>query len=150
MDQDAFRRTYREMNERHCAFEKSLMARHCDCSQAKKICIAEREGVHCISDEAQQQCLELLDTLRLQARFALKSNNDNEVLPHGKAMRLQVGGLRGLFSALHPDQPIPDAIEDVFELINQAKETYRRLDNFPYQTLIQQVSAYKGRQRGKK
>ncbi|MCU7814315.1 MAG: hypothetical protein KZQ89_07085 [Candidatus Thiodiazotropha sp. (ex Lucinoma kastoroae)] len=150
MDQDAFRRTYREMNERHCAFEKSLMARHCDCSQAKKICIAEREGVHCLSDEAQQQCLELLDTLRLQARFALKSNNDNEVLPHGKAMRLQVGGLRGLFSALHPDQSIPDAIEDVFELINQAKETYQRLDNFPYQTLIQQVSAFKGRQRGKK
>ncbi|MCM8854458.1 MAG: hypothetical protein LC541_02325 [Candidatus Thiodiazotropha sp.] len=150
MDQDAFRRTYREMNERHCAFEKSLMARHCDCSQAKKICIAEREGVHCLSDEAQQQCLELLDKLRLQARFALKSNNDNEVLPHGKAMRLQVGGLRGLFSALHPDQSIPDAIEDVFELINQAKKTYQRLDNFPYQTLIQQVSAYKGRQRGKK
>ncbi|MCU7930624.1 MAG: hypothetical protein KZQ90_07485 [Candidatus Thiodiazotropha sp. (ex Codakia rugifera)] len=150
MDQDAFRRTYREMNERHCAFEKSLMTRHCNCSQAKKICIAEREGVHCISDEAQQQCLELLETLRHQARFALKSNNDNEVLPHGKAMRLQVGGLRGLFSALYPDQQIPDAIDDVFGLINQAKETYEKLDNFPYQILIQQVSAYKGRQRGNK
>ncbi|MCG7864897.1 MAG: hypothetical protein B6D70_01125 [gamma proteobacterium symbiont of Stewartia floridana] len=147
MDQDAFRRTYREMNERICAYEKSLLSRHCDCSQAKKICIAEREGVHCISDEANAQCLELLENLRHQARFALKSNNDNEVLPHGKAMRLQVGGLRGLFSVLYPDQTTPEVIEDVFQLISRAKAEFNSLDNLPFQTLIQHVSAYQGRRR---
>ncbi|MCG8055680.1 MAG: hypothetical protein JAY94_08315 [Candidatus Thiodiazotropha endolucinida] len=147
MDQDAFRRTYREMNERFCAYEKSLLSRHCDCSQAKKICIAEREGVHCISDEANAQCLELLENLRHQARFALKSNNDNEVLPHGKAMRLQVGGLRGLFSVLYPDQTTPEVIEDVFQLISRAKAEFNSLDNLPFQTLIQHVSAYQGRRR---
>ena len=147
MDQDAFRRTYREMNERHCAYEKSLLSRHCECSQAKKLCIAEREGVHCLSDEAQEQCLDLLEALRHQARFALKSNNEQEVLPHGKAMRLQVGGLRGLYSALYPDQPTPECIEDVYGLIKLAKETYGGLESLPYQTLIQQVSAYQGRRR---
>ncbi|MCG8042024.1 MAG: hypothetical protein AB2688_08440 [Candidatus Thiodiazotropha taylori] len=147
MDQDAFRRTYREMNERFCAYEKSLLSRHCDCSQAKKICIAEREGVHCISDEANAQCLELLENLRHQARFALKSNNDNEVLPHGKAMRLQVGGLRGLYSVLYPDQTTPEVIEDVFQLISRAKAEFNSLDNLPFQTLIQHVSAYQGRRR---
>ncbi|MES9832843.1 MAG: hypothetical protein ABW157_02695 [Candidatus Thiodiazotropha sp. LLP2] len=147
MDQDAFRRTYREMNERFCAFEKSLLSRKCDCSQAKKICIAEREGVHCCSDDANAQCLELLEKLRHQARFALKSNNDKEVLPHGKAMRLQVGGLRGLYSALYPDESIPECIEDVFGLINQAKAEFRGLDTLPFQTLIQHVSAYEGRRR---
>ncbi|MCG7905665.1 MAG: hypothetical protein N0E59_09980 [Candidatus Thiodiazotropha taylori] len=147
MDQDAFRRTYREMNERFCAYEKSLLSRHCDCSQAKKICIAEREGVHCISDEANAQCLELLKNLRHQARFALKSNNDNEVLPHGKAMRLQVGGLRGLYSVLYPDQTTPEVIEDVFQLISRAKAEFNSLDNLPFQTLIQHVSAYQGRRR---
>ncbi|MBT2970491.1 MAG: hypothetical protein B6D72_09940 [gamma proteobacterium symbiont of Ctena orbiculata] len=148
MDQDAFRRTYREMNERICAYEKSILSRHCGCSQSKKLCIAEREGVHCVSDEALQQCLELLDKLRHQARFALKSNDDRSVLPHGKAMRLQVGGLRGLFSAIYPDQPIPELIDDVFDLINRATTAYGKLENLPFQTLIQQVSAYKGRQRG--
>jgi hypothetical protein len=147
MDQDAFRRTYREMNERHCAYEKSLLSRHCDCCQAKKIYIAEREGVHCLSDEAQQQCLDLLESLRHQARFALKSNNEQEVLPHGKAMRLQVGGLRGLFSALYPTQPLPEHIKDVYSLIKQATTTYGILEPLPYQTLIQQVSAYQGRPR---
>lgn len=148
MDQDAFRRTYREMNERICAYEKSILSRHCTCSQSKKLCIAEREGVHCVSDEALQQCQELLETLRHQARFALKSNDDKAVLSHGKTMRLQVGGLRGLFTAIHPEHPIPELIDDIFELINKATTLYGRLENLPYQTLIQQVSAYKGRQRG--
>jgi hypothetical protein len=148
MDQDAYRRTYREMNERICAYEKSILFRHCGCSQSKKLCIAEREGIHCLSDDALQQCQELLKTLRQQARFALKSNLEKGALPHAKAMRLQVGGLRGLFSALHPKHPIPEPIDDVFSLINHATSVYGRLENLPYQTLIQQVSAYKGRQRG--
>ena len=147
MDQDAFRRTYRELNERFCVYEKSVLSRKCSCSMAKKLCIAEREGVHCTSDDAQEQCQEFIEQLRQQARFALKSNNDRAVLPHGQAMRLQVGGLRGLYVALHEDQPIPDNIEDVFGLISQAKAEFDGLDKLPYQKLIQQVAAYQGRQR---
>jgi hypothetical protein len=150
MDQDAYRRTYREINERACAYEKSLLSHHCACSQAKKVCIAEREGVHCLSDEAQEQCLELLETLRRQARFTLKSNNEKEVLPHGKAMRLQVGGLRGLYLALSPGETeMPNCIDDVYALINQAREVFNGLENLPYQVLIQQVAAYQGRPRGR-
>ncbi|MET0026826.1 MAG: hypothetical protein ABW101_04250 [Candidatus Thiodiazotropha sp.] len=147
MDQDAYRRTYREMNERFCAYEKSMLSLQCQCSQAKKICIAEREGVHCLSDEAQNQCLELQSALRQQARFALKTNNDRAVLPHAQAMRLQVGGLRGLHAALFPDTPMPPRIEDVYGLISQARETFGSLENLPFQILIQHVSAYQGRRR---
>lgn len=150
MDQDAYRRTYREINERACVYEKSLLSRHCSCSQSTKVCIGEREGVQCISDEAQTQCIELQETLRKQARFTLKSNDEKGMLPHGKAMRLQVGGLRGLFLVLHPDaQEIPDCIEDVYGIINRAKEIFGGLDSLPYQILIQQVAAYRGRGRGR-
>jgi hypothetical protein len=147
MDQDAYRRTYREMNERFCAYEKCVLSQQCRCSQAKKICIAEREGVHCLSDEAQNQCLELQSALRHQARFALKTNNDRAVLPHAQAMRLQVGGLRGLHAALFPESPLPPSIEDVNGLICRAKEIYGSLENLPFQLLIQHVSAYQGRRR---
>jgi hypothetical protein len=149
MDQDAYRRTYREINERPCVYEKSLLARQCGCSQSKKVCIAEREGIHCVSDDAQAQCNELMEALRKQARFALKSNDNKGVLPHGKAMRLQVGGLRGLFLVLHPEQQVPpDPIDDIYTLISQAQATFGGLDNLPYQVLIQQVAAYQGRTRG--
>ena len=151
MDQDAYRRTYREINERPCVYEKCVLTHHCSCSQANKVCIAEREGVNCRSDEAQEQCIELLETLRKKARFALKSNNDKEVLPHGKAMRLQVGGLRGLFLALTPDTAAPpDCLEDIYGLINRAKEVFNGLENLPYQLMIKEVAAYQGRPRGKR
>lgn len=149
MDQDAFRKTYREINERECAYEKSLLSRHCTCTQARKVCIAEREGVHCTSDEAQEQCIELLENLRRQARFALKENNEKESLPHGKAMRLQVGGLRGLYLAVHTEEEEPpQAIDDVYGLIGQAIEKYDSLSQLPYPLLIKQVAAFQGRMRG--
>jgi hypothetical protein len=150
MDQDAFRRTYRELNERVCVYEKSILSRKCNCSMAKKLCIAEREGVHCTTDEAQQQCEEFLEALRHHARFALKSNDERAVLPHGQAMRLQVGGLRGLYLVLHKDQQIPENIDDVHGLLSQANAAFENLDNLPYQRLIQQVAAYKGRQRSRR
>jgi len=149
VDQDVFRRTYREINERACAYEKSLLSRHCTCSQAKKVCLAEREGVQCLTDEAREQCLELLEGLRRRARFALKSNCEKGVLPHAKAMQLQVGGLRGLHLALAPKTTLlPDPIDDIYTLINRARETFNGLENLPYQLLIQQVAAYQGRPRG--
>ena len=149
MDQDAFRQTYRELNERYCVYEKAILSRKCQCDQAKKLCIAEREAVHCTSDEAQQLCLSFLEQLRQHARFALKSNNEHAALPHGKAMRLQVGGLRGIFLLLHPEQPLPETIENVHQLISLARKQFERLEQLPYHTLIQQVAAYQGRQRNR-
>ena len=145
MDQDRFRQTYREMNERACLFEKSILSGRCSCSQSSRFCLAEREGVHCVSDQAQTQCDELLELLRHHARFTLKLNDASTVLPHGKAIRLQIGGLNGLFvSVTHTSQP-PASISDIHGLISQAIEAFGALDKLPFNEIIKQVAAYKGR-----
>ena len=65
-------------------------------------------------------------------------------------MRLQVGGLRGLYLALTPGATeMPNCIDDVYALINRAREVFNGLENLPYQVLIQQVAAYQGRPRGR-
>lgn len=148
MDQDAFRRTYRDVNERQCAYEKSVLTNQCECALAERFCIAEREGVHCTSDDGQHQCLELLGLLREQARFALRTDEDRGLLPHGKAIRIQVGGLRGLYKALHPaEDGAPDPIPDVNDLISRARQTFGDLGALPFSQIMQQVAAYRGRQR---
>lgn len=147
MDQDAFRRTYRSVNERFCAYEKSVLTNQCECSQAERFCIAEREGVHCRSDEAQQQCIEVLALLREAARFALRSSPDQAVLPHGKAMKIQIGGLRGIHLVLHPEMPPPQRIPDVHALICEAQERFGAFAALPFSTIMQQVAAYQGRAR---
>jgi hypothetical protein len=147
MDNEVFRRTYRSINERFCPYEKSILTDNCKCRRAKRFCIAEREGVNCGSDEAQGRCLELLELLRRQARFALKATHEGAALPHAKAMRIQVGGLRGLHAVLAPDDPVPAKIEDINGLVEAACERFGRLGNLPFQPIIQQIAAYKGRRR---
>ena len=110
MDNQVFRETYDAINERYCPFEKSILTNQCACSRAQRFCIAEREGVHCQADEAQARCIGLLQLLRNQARFALKTTDGSAALAHAKAMRVQVGGLRGLHRALHPESGLHRAL----------------------------------------
>ncbi len=147
MDNEVFRRTYRSINERFCPYEKCILTNNCNCSRAKRFCIAEREGVNCGSDEAQAMCLELLELLRQQARFALKATDERASLPHAKAMRVQVGGLRGLHAVVAPGEPIPAKIDDIYAIVETAREQFGRLRDLPYQPIIQQIAAYKGRRR---
>lgn len=147
MDQDEFRKTYRTVNERNCVYEKAILTNNCACSLSHKFCIAEREGVHCGSDQAQADCIQLLETLRQQARFALKGTPDGTALPHAKAMRVQVGGLRGIASVLHPDAPIPAHIDDIHATIRSAISAFGGLDHLPFSAIMQQIAAYKGRPR---
>lgn len=147
MDHDRFRDTYREMNERACRFEKSVLAGHCRCAEAERFNLAEREGVHCKSDLGHDQCEELVIQLRQQSRFTLKLNSGDEVLPHNKAMRLQVGGMRGLYLVVTGETDLPPQIENINGLIAEAIANFGSLDQLPYQEIIKQISAYKGRGR---
>jgi len=147
MDHNSFRDTYREMNERACRYEKSILAGHCRCAEANRFNLAEREGVRCNSEKGHQQCTELLAILRQQSRFALKLSSADEVLPHNKAMRIQVGGMRGLYLAVTGESELPVQIDDIHHLIGKAIATFGSLEGLPYQEIIKQIAAYKGRNR---
>ena len=150
MDQDAFRETYRDVNERACLFEKSILINQCGCSQSERFCIAEREGVHCRSDAGQALCSEALNLLREHARFALRTNEDKAILPHGKAMRIQVGGLRGIRKLLEPDATDPLAVPDVVRILEAAQESYGGLDSVPYSEVMPSIAAYQGKTRARR
>ena len=147
MDQDAYRKLYRDMDGRTCLFEKSILARQGNCSQASRFYLAEREGVHCRSDQGQRRCDELLQLLRKHARFTLKSANQGDTLPHAKVMRIQVGGLQGLALATDATTEETTGLEDICALIERAVEQFESLDQLPFQEIIKQIAAYKGRQR---
>ena len=92
----------------------------------------------------------VLDHLRRKARFTLKATDEGAALPHAKAMRVQVGGLRGLHAVLSPDEPVPERIEDINGIVEEALARFGDLASLPYQPIIQQVAAYKGRRRFRK
>ncbi len=148
MDQDAFRATYREVNERFCILEKAILTNQCECSVAEKFCIAEREGVHCKSDEGQQNCQEIIEVLREQSRFTLHQiDSGSGRLPHGKAMRIQVGGMRGLYHILNPQQDMPQPVPDIYKLVLRIKQHFSDLQQLPFNQIVQYIAAYKIKKR---
>jgi hypothetical protein len=143
MDQDAFRKTYQEVNECFCVYEKSVLTNRCHCPLAQRFCIAEREGVECQSEQAQEQCFTFLDRLRDKARFALKTRSEHSPLPHGKAVRLQVGGLRGLHHLRYPDEQTPVIIGNIHNLVDSCIKQYGSVNALPFQQIIKQVADYR-------
>ncbi|MBF0255300.1 MAG: hypothetical protein HQL47_02335 [Gammaproteobacteria bacterium] len=143
MDQDAFRKTYQEVNECFCVYEKAILLNRCHCALADRFCIAEREGVECQTAPAQEQCFEFLETLRENARFALKARSELYPLPHGKAMRLQMGGLRGLHRLRYPSEQTPVLIANVHDLLSGLVADYGSIEALPYNRIIQQVAEYR-------
>ena len=147
MDQEMFRQAYQAINERFCPYEKTLLTRNGDCSRAERFCIAEREGVRCNDEAAQARCEAFLTLARQNARFALKATDQGTALPHAKALRVQVGGLRGLQVALTPDRPPPVHIPDIDRLLAAASARFVDLATAPFQPIIQQIAAFQGRKR---
>ena len=146
MDQDAFRETYREVNENFCAFEKSVLTNQCNCSKAERFCIAEREGVHCLSEEGQARCLDALSILRDHATFALRELTEGK-LPHGKAMRVQIGGMRGLNKLVNGDDT---QVPDVDAILQAAIQRWGSLEQLPFSEIMPSIAAYKGKTRARR
>jgi hypothetical protein len=62
-------------------------------------------------------------------------------------MRVQVGGLRGIEAALHPDTPVPAKIADIRGTVEAAIARYGSLAALPFSEIIREVAAFRGRER---
>lgn len=147
MDENEFRRTYDQIRELPCAFEKAILNRWCDCSQVQRFNLGEREGVTCGAWTAQQNCVTLLGLLRQHARFALQARALPGPLPHARELKVQAGGLRGLDALLHPGEGARP-VGDVHALVNDLQAHYGALDRVPFETVVRAISAFAIPRRG--
>ncbi|MBK1708485.1 MULTISPECIES: hypothetical protein [Marichromatium] len=130
---------------RECAFALALLNAH-DCSHAERYCIGERSGVRCGAESPWRRCRALRLLLRERARFALATPGTRERLSHAQSLRLQLGGLRGIATALAPDASTR-AIRDVHALLVEARARYGSLEALPFEHIVRRISAYRGRRR---
>ncbi len=147
MDENFYRQTYREVNPDHCLFEKGMLTNQCRCSRNQKLLIAEREAAGCTDKEAQAHCRAFLETIRQQARFALKLRDTGQKLGHVKAVKVQIGGLRGLYKALHPSEAIPSPIPEVAGMLEEALRVWKSFDKLPFTEIIPEIGRWEPRRR---
>jgi hypothetical protein len=146
MDEDAWRDTYREFNERRCVFEKTVLARMGACPHAYKFNLAEREGVQCLKTPAHELCAAFHAGLLEKARFALRLAAPQMPLTHGKAARLATGGLLGLRVAMGgEDGMVP--VADIHGLIQRSAERFGGLERLPYGDIVRGIARFQPRPR---
>ena len=147
MEENEFRKTYEEIRELPCAFEKAVLNRQCDCSKVERFNLGEREGVTCSAWTAQQNCATLLGLLRQSARFALHATALPGPLPHARELKVQVGGLRGLQALVDPSRSTGTEVRDVHALVTALQARFGTLDHIPFETVMRAVAAFEVRRR---
>lgn len=142
MDEDEYRKTYQQVNETRCIFEKALCSLRSACSKSKPFRLADRTCYGCYSPESQKQCVAFLNHLRQQTRFVFKLNEIDGPLPHNKEIRVQNGGLLGLQKLVEQDA---EQVDDIHAIISAAIIKYGDIDKVPYDVVMQSVMAFKAR-----
>lgn len=149
MEEDEYKSVYNEIAKIRCVFEKALTNNQCKCRYSRHFWLADREGYACKSDEMASICRYLLEKLRENSRFYLKTHSVGSQLPHNADIRVQVGGLRGLRSAMSAEDTAP-LIADIRALVEQAMVRYKSLDKLPYSEIVQSIASYQGRSRSRR
>jgi hypothetical protein len=150
MEEDQYRAVYGEINPRRCVFEKAINSRVCGCSKAHRFNLADREGVACRSDSAQQTCQRCLHGLRRNARFALGLTRAEGPLPHSAEIRVQNGGLLGLQGLLDMGPDEAATVGDIHAVVAAALQRFGAVDALPYDRIVPSVVHYQGRRRSRR
>ena len=145
MDEKEFKKTVRDVNNAPCVFAKAILRRCCTCSRSEKLYIGEREAVACKSPGARQLCAEVLEVLHNKATFALHLPHAEAVLPHGKELKVQCGGMLGLQASLHPELEEAERVEDIYTLLTEAIKVHQNTESLPYGQVMRGITRYQPR-----
>jgi len=145
MDENEYRDIYHSVNSVRCCFEKAMLTRRFGCINLVKINIADREAAGCKDEDAQEICKTFRKLIRQNAAFALKCSDSGSQLPHAKEIKAQCGGIIGLYHAMHDNDEIPTGVTDIFACIQDAIETYKQLELFPFPEIIKVITHFRGR-----
>ncbi len=142
VDEQAFHSALQAMDKAECPFAKALLGSRAACSRARRFYLADREGVECSDAVARMNCTAYLEAVRAAAGPRFGGPAPQGPLPHGVAMKLQVGGLQGLAEALGVA-----AVDDVAALVAAAVQRDGGLDALPLDAIAGVVQAFEPRRR---
>ena len=145
MDEHEFKKAYAEVNDRPCVFAKAILRRCAACCRSEKVFIAEREAVACQSPRGHQRCGELVACLRENALFALRLKQIDGPLPHGKEMKVECGGLLGLYSVAEGEDA--EHVKDIDALVDDSLKRWHDFKQLPYSQIAQWMAKYQSRRR---
>jgi hypothetical protein len=135
------------MEDLRCPFRQALLPGDFGCRHAEVVTRREGPDIACHAPETHGLCGEVLARLKAVGLPALGHTDDLTELPHGVAMKVQMGGLLGLQQLLDPGASGSIAVADVGSLVEAAVARYGDPSAVPYAELVPAMSAFQLKRR---
>ena len=132
------------INHFTCPFEHIILRGKSHCSQSSKDCVAEKEFGACLNIKASDNCQALYLEIRKNSKFLL-NNHTGDALSVGQQNKIKMGGLIAINEIINEETT--EEVSDIFQLLHQVREEYRKFSDLPFNIILPKISKYKYRQR---
>jgi hypothetical protein len=136
--------------ENKCAFSQTLIGGQFACAHAEPVVRRGGAEIACRSVDASQRCATLMQTLKDAALPAFGVEDDLLSMPHSVLVKIQFGGLLGVQRLLEAAPGDADNVADINALVEQALDRFGALDAVPCAGIIDDMTGFKPRRRGKR
>ena len=135
--------------EDKCAFSQTLISNQFSCEHAEHVVRRGGAEIACRSAEACSRCAALMQRLKLDALPSFGVEDDLLSMPHSVLVKIQFGGLLGVQRLIDAGQATADSVSNINALVTRAEQLYPGLDELPCALIVDDMTGYKPRRRGK-
>ena len=131
------------MKDLICPFSATLARDDFGCKHATKIIRRGGTEIACQLEKAHLRCTGLFQGLKDVALPAFEVEDDLLQVPHGVLVKIQFGGLLGLQRISNNSDPEQPGIRDINTLVKSSVDIFTTIDAIPFESIIEDISAYK-------
>lgn len=135
--------------EHKCAFSQPLISEQFGCEHAEPVVRRGGAEIACRSAEACSRCAALLQRLKRDALPAFGVEDDLLTMPHSVLVKIQFGGLLGVQRLIDAEKATADSVSNINAVVMQAAQTYSGLDELPCALIVDDMTGYQTRRRGR-
>ncbi len=136
--------------ENKCAFSQTLIGGQFACAHAEPVVRRGGAEIACRSADASLRCTSLMQFLKDAALPAFGVEDDLLSMPHSVLVKIQFGGLLGVQRLLDAAGSDADSVPDINALVGQAQDKFSALEAIPYADIVEDMTGFKPRRRGKR
>jgi hypothetical protein len=138
------------MSDLMCPFSAPLVKKDFLCTQADEVIRRGGSEIACKNLESHTQCTKMHTQMKLAALAAMELEDDLLTVPHNTLVKIQYGGLLGLQAMMSPEKADSTMVENIENLVAQARSTYGELSNVQLEKINEAIANFKTQRRRKK
>ena len=155
MDDEQYRQAREAIEQPRCRYEKAIQYGYFQCQWHQRFALGERESLHCTQPSAFKLCDEFHTLTLSHSGFALGTAKMPMHLSFNQAMKVQIGGLRGVMHqagkpVIEPEMKSATQLQDVADELEQLKVRVEgEFGNMDFSEITPYISEFSLRKRRK-